>query len=803
MGQIEETSEQLSFYQLFKNKKYRIEIPIIQRDYAQGRKSAQEVRVGFVDALYSYLLSSKSFNDLDFIYGDVDENKTLIPLDGQQRLTTLFLLHWYFAIKEEEFYDDFIATFKDGKTSKFTYKTRQSSSDFCNALINNRVNLDFLLEADEGKENEFSKSIKDSTWFYLSWEKDPTVQSMLCMLDLLHQKLKNSESGLYKRLIDQENPSITFQFLPLSDYGLTNDLYIKMNSRGKPLTRFENFKAKFEKHLSTADIPEKYILNEDEVDVNTYFSHQIDTKWTDLFWNYKQKIVLSTDEDVIEYQIDHLIMNFIDTMAINHYAASSDKVKNLIDNQGKLSLNFYTSLNNIFAKNLIEGLDLLSGENGIKKYLVNNNYYNEEKSFVDILNKNFKDAAYLERIQFYAYYAYLIHNNGDNSGFINWIRVVVNLSRNTMPYNTETEFINSIRGINEIIKFSKNILENLRASDSIKIQGFNPYQIKEERIKAHLFNKNEWKELLLKAEQHGYFKGQLTFALAFSGIEDYFDQNGNCDWNSDQDQIFLKTFNNYIQKTFALFADTGLKEEAKINFKLHRAILSKGDYLIYAKSNWSFLNDSDRDVSWKRYLLGDGEDRKKKREFFKEVIDDALFTTDDLGSLNRISLNYNSSIDSWRKKFIDFPRVFESMGGFLYVRPDEDKWFLLTGIKISSEHSELNSLVLFLNLFKTDFFKEPAPFCKLDYYPVTGYTTEPCIYFDEWIFGDHNFAIDIYYLNGNNFRINFFDRNKKEISGSVINILKIHGFNDDCEIILEESKIESFIIKLCEQLNTL
>jgi len=31
--------------------------------------------------------------------------------------------------------------------------------------------------------------------------------------------------------------------------GLTDDLYIKMNSRGKPLTTFEQFKANFEKTI--------------------------------------------------------------------------------------------------------------------------------------------------------------------------------------------------------------------------------------------------------------------------------------------------------------------------------------------------------------------------------------------------------------------------------------------------------------------------------------------------------------------------------------------------------------------------
>lgn len=44
------------------------------------------------------IISDKLIN-LDFIYGNLDGD-TFLPLDGQQRLTTLFLLHWYAYEKE-------------------------------------------------------------------------------------------------------------------------------------------------------------------------------------------------------------------------------------------------------------------------------------------------------------------------------------------------------------------------------------------------------------------------------------------------------------------------------------------------------------------------------------------------------------------------------------------------------------------------------------------------------------------------------------------------------------------------------
>ena len=64
-----QSGERLSFYTLFSRKKYRILIPIIQRDFAQGRKNAKEVRDTFLDALYKYLDENRpTFNSGDVAY---------------------------------------------------------------------------------------------------------------------------------------------------------------------------------------------------------------------------------------------------------------------------------------------------------------------------------------------------------------------------------------------------------------------------------------------------------------------------------------------------------------------------------------------------------------------------------------------------------------------------------------------------------------------------------------------------------------------------------------------------------------
>src|SRR5690606_2441654 len=141
---------------------------------------------------------------------------------------------------------------------------------------------------------------------------DPTIQSMLTMLDSINGKFR-ANSDFYSRLIDNEQPVITFLFLNLHDFKLTDDLYIKMNSRGKPLTAFENFKAKFEQYLGTISIDKVLFLTHNNTVRTTtlreYFSHKIDTDWANLFWNYKD-LVPSKSSKNADNTFDDELMNF-------------------------------------------------------------------------------------------------------------------------------------------------------------------------------------------------------------------------------------------------------------------------------------------------------------------------------------------------------------------------------------------------------------------------------------------------------------------------------------------------------------
>ena len=291
----EQMKTKYTFWELLSD--YKIEIPKIQRDYAQGRKDTEIEKIvdKFLDDLKNSIRNNEELN-LDFVYGRV-ENNILIPLDGQQRLTTLFLIHWYIALKENRLTDEIKTTL-----SKFSYETRVSSEDFCKKLVSENIDYNLI-------NGSISNTITDSKWYFLSWELDPTVSAMLNMLDTIHNKFKDIDELLFEKLEQEIN--ITFQFLPLEQFKLTDELYIKMNARGKPLTEFENFKANFSQYLQSIEQKSK-----------------LDNEWLDIFWNL-EKI---ENSDIVTENVDEKFFNFFKNITLNFYTEKNDIDREFINN---------------------------------------------------------------------------------------------------------------------------------------------------------------------------------------------------------------------------------------------------------------------------------------------------------------------------------------------------------------------------------------------------------------------------------------------------------------------------------------
>lgn len=267
---------------------FEIVIPIVQRDYAHGRNesSAEQIRTGILTALHKAVTNGQSI-ELDYIYGSVSSgSKKFFPIDGQQRLTTLLLLHIYLSIKDNQF-----SELKESIKDKFTYEIRDTSREFLSLLCKHGFELSNVT-------TRLSDTIKNASWYHLMYTEDPSVDAMLRMLDSINDVFKDVKNG-FSRL---ENGAVKFWVLTLQDFGLTDDLFIKMNSRGKRLSRYDNFKASFEEQIDKKDCDKEYQELIDE------WEAKIDNEWLDFFWKHFYDV--ADKENVVEQSLFRHILFF-------------------------------------------------------------------------------------------------------------------------------------------------------------------------------------------------------------------------------------------------------------------------------------------------------------------------------------------------------------------------------------------------------------------------------------------------------------------------------------------------------------
>lgn len=295
-----------SFEELIKEYKY-ICIPKIQRDYAQGRENdkVNEIRKRFVHVLMRVVKGDVAEQELDFVYGSLSDKgsegnnekiKAFEPLDGQQRLTTLFLLHWMMGSEKLVTSD---------AHSIFTYETRPSSKEFCNELVLHQA-ANYIEEAKgrkerKGKSAKPSEIIMEKDWFKWEWKFDPTIQSMLVMIDAINEELPDTtDMSTYLHNLN----NITFKELNLENLKASDELFVKMNARGKHLSDFDILKSTLEEELqmqrAESPIEDCNLANEkDEKDWHSL----MDGKWIDMFWNkYAKDIINKENRKLREFE---------------------------------------------------------------------------------------------------------------------------------------------------------------------------------------------------------------------------------------------------------------------------------------------------------------------------------------------------------------------------------------------------------------------------------------------------------------------------------------------------------------------
>ena len=667
----------------------KVKIPIIQRDYVQGRKNdekAEEVIENFLEDLFNNVANNNNFH-LDFIYGYY-ENDYFIPIDGQQRLTTLFLLHWYFAKKE-------------GKTfeNRLTYETRTSSREF----------TEFILDLDIEFDKTISEQIQNNKNFNPYWKYDPTIQSMLNVIDKIKEKDNNN---ITFNMLD----NITFKVFEMSDFGeiQAEELYRKMNSRGKTLTPFENFKSIFEK-IAFSFSKEKYI------EIATNFEKD----WINHFFD-KDKIKTVDDAK----KIDDYIMNFIYYITEMRYYETetiTNKDNKVPNFKSFIFLEtFYEKQNNFnFLVNVFNNLEKIKELS--KKVEEEFIFFDTDKQanlFNEIINNKMTDDVKEVNLVHKTLF-YLIILSLNEEYILDLLRIARNVLHRERAFKTGKIIYAQTIQTKDIIELLPQFKELINEKNPYEnLQNINNKKFIHEKEKSKFLKK--YKKELFELEDYRYIKGDLRLLLDICDIENLYKF-------IIQDKIF---------------------EDENLNITL-RALLAVGDYSIrignIKRGNKYFFGDK----GYMEVLLTENTRTKENKEIYEEFFKKLQnFTANEI--IEQKLTEYKNLNKDWIYYFIKYPVILSNeynltnvFGRMKWELDEKNNWIcnntfvekLETFTKITNKHINIYLLALLNEL------KEKIYFDKLEFDEDYGYTI------------NYNGFIKIYsnYIEYKNEKYNIFD----------------------------------------------
>jgi hypothetical protein len=717
--------------------KHQIEIPVIQRDYAQGRtnKRVKQIRESFLKSLITSLSNSNGLS-LGFIYGKIEGQEAefilnrnreavdtmlravkdyarglnlgidyglispeidskvprtkFIPLDGQQRLTTLFLLHWYLIVRSK----------RDSQNrdiqhlASFKYKTRRTTQEFCTAIT--AINL--ILDRLDFSDDNLSSQLKNYTWFLREWLKDPSVNGMLKMLDEIHAYFVNNNINDTDKLLSNllEKEVIHFDFLDLDELEQTDDLYVKMNARGKALTDFEHFKA----WLQTKQ--------NDSVDIE--WELKIDTDWYDLFWLKKNNGTYNVENSIYHFFKSITLLNYLAGFVDNNIARTY--IENIVNKpESYIPHKIYEETDFFIKPNLdflFKSLDSLSQINISHKvnldtyeFWLADIYIKPFKGEHDLttlfLSNNKKGIGYYERVYYYAFILFVNEANEledielKERLFKTWMRVTRNLIFNTYIQNPDN-FIDAVRSIKLLSSYKFDFLSYM-LSGKIDVPFFSKLQVEEEVTKLEYFAIDGFEEIIKTYENHPALYGQIGFIFKF------LKNNNGADINE---------FKNYCKKIIS-FLDA---ENNDIKWKLHRRLLMEGNYFTHISGHkFRFHNKQKGSLR----ALNDNW-----RKVFNSKEDSVTFLAlENVITNNEIEID-SISINDWRKYLIDLPEIFSYCQETFVDIYHQFDIRLLRQKTYNGKHADLYTYVLYLKLIKSGFTKN----FNFKYEDVNNYRTE-------------------------------------------------------------------------------
>lgn len=588
---------------------YIIYVPEFQRNYLQGDDSNESIkykRNRLLDDIFSCIESQSKSIDLGFIYGRVEDSykrKLFYPYDGQQRLTTLYFLYLliYFKFKN---YDE-IQSFKNKK--KLSYQTRISTNRFIESFLSwildskERDNIYNYFWNKDGK--DLKGFIMSQDWFMMTeWNYDVSIINMLSIIVEISERVKylGDRTGIVNFIDKDENNPFQFDFIYVDDISKSDDLYIKINARGKALSPFENLKS---------DI-DKYWKDEDKT--------KLDAEWTEYVWNQ-----LDVNDKNKEKSFDNSFYNLLSNIFYLQYLVSlkdiNDKILIEIENKYKKGIvdkEWITpKLCSTSCPMISSFLDAMIGSFKSIKDKQIESVNRKIFGLGDYQNNNGQNK--MERADLFEVFVYyysvssLFTENDmeftDKRNLLNEIETVTNrIIENQRPYlYSPTNLVKALKSVKVLIdnsikshgvyKFFLSIDNDTK--ESIRI-GLMKEQVEEEILKAKLIDKDSrYVALFNKGYSELKNKGQLGFIF-------YLVTNNKSLSKIGIENVFYESFDKTLKQI--IFIQNFIIGEFTNYELLLRAILAKakGSFFWERRNNLlSFpLLNNDRDISLHTFL---------------------------------------------------------------------------------------------------------------------------------------------------------------------------------------------------------
>lgn len=634
------SNEYYSLSEIFATPNRKIIIPDFQRDFCWGDQTHGvppyfDIVTGFLDTLVEEFKSDK---ESDHFLGKIDvyeHPKNHIYLtDGQQRLTTLYLIIGMLYRKEQEIElkkklkNCLIFSLEDNNDDQepyLQYSVRESTVFFLRDLVTHfflaelsidSYRIDYQQAVKNKKGNKIdtllSFAVKNQAWYFSEYDLDPSIISMLSALSIIEEKLKNIDEDFSDFVIEK----IKIQYYDVIDKQRGEERFVIINTTGKSLTLTENVKPIMLGTATKAKFAKEWEERETFFWQNRILGKEnIADYGVDDFLNWCFQIIDQQDEFDIIKKAKRILKeknNDYYLECIDAYYKALNKVLICLEND-KYQDQFKFINENKEVKGILQlrGLSKDKQQNILLPLLSFINKFGNETDecyqFLRRLRKNYFDQKWQERNNHYVDWRYILKiiDNSTSAGDI-------------LVYQTSDDSLKSIQ--------------------KVKV---NEWFNEEEQLKHKLYDKNE---LLIKWEDHPDFMGDLT--PLFNVSED----------KTDLDEL-KKFFNIYssIDPNIFTFSE---KIELKNIYRLflyinngsfeHRSVGGEGYCMLVNSEKKLFLQDN-FDVIWKAYKEKTDDEmylyfQTKLKKYFSETIlkgekiDNIIYDTNTLGHYERVQL---------------------------------------------------------------------------------------------------------------------------------------------------------------------